>query len=240
MISPAFALAAVAVFILLAVWVHLYWSHEAGPRYFFPIVILTMPLASRGLWHISFTLAQLSARRLPAAALPVFAVPATALVLVNMFIAFSGDNRSRAAAMELGRWMHNRYGLAAKLYGPDGLTQVAAHYAKAQCESFPATATVADVTSQINRWQPCVVLLSFDKPKTPHDRISAEVRELGFNEVDACKLPQECDRLQVLVGDKSSGVAIRQKDASSLRAVSRAKHGRAMRHNRRGSGRSVA
>ena len=54
------AILVVAVPILLAVWVHLYWSHEAGPRYFFPIVMLAAPLASRGLWRLASILRQIS------------------------------------------------------------------------------------------------------------------------------------------------------------------------------------
>ena len=51
------ALASVAGPILLAVWIHLYWSHDAAPRYFFPLVILAAPLASAGLWGIASTVA---------------------------------------------------------------------------------------------------------------------------------------------------------------------------------------
>ncbi len=120
------ALACMTAPILLAVWVHLYWSHEAGPRYFFPIVIVAAPLASRGLWRLMAAAGQVAdllagendhgpkckqGNGIPSSlALRVTTRPAIALLaafaIVQMAIAFSGDSRSRAAAMELGQWIH--------------------------------------------------------------------------------------------------------------------------------------
>ncbi len=134
------AMIVVAVPILLAVWVHLYWSHEAGPRYFFPIVMLVAPLASRVMWRVA---SLITTRRVSegktifprlrvglGAVSPAFSV-GTAILAANMLIAFSGDTRSRAEAVEVGQWVRQSYGPAARVYGPDGLTQVVAYYAQA-------------------------------------------------------------------------------------------------------------
>jgi 4-amino-4-deoxy-L-arabinose transferase-like glycosyltransferase len=102
------ALAYAAGPILLAIWVHLYWSLEAGPRYFFPLVIMAAPLAGCGLRWTSFALTDLLGRYAPRLSLLGRPVPLATIVVVQMFFAFSGDNHYRAAALELGQWVHQR------------------------------------------------------------------------------------------------------------------------------------
>ena len=177
------ALLIVAVPILLAVWVHLYWSHEAGPRYFFPIVLLATPVASRGMWRLASILRRVSTLPGRLAIRPTFALPAVILV-ANMLIAFSGDTRCRAEAVEVGRWVRQSYGPAARVFGPDGLTQVVAYYAQARSASFPERAATSDVVRQIDRWRPAVVLLAADSPASPCDDILKRIKDLGFEPID--------------------------------------------------------
>ena len=95
-----------AALILAAIWVHLYWSHEAGPRYFFPVVLMAAPLAGRGLLQISAAVANHVRRRhSPQTALLAGAAPLAAMLVVNLSVAWGGDLHSRAAAVDLGHWV---------------------------------------------------------------------------------------------------------------------------------------
>ena len=184
------AMLVVAVPILLGVWVHLYWSHEAGPRYFFPIVMLATPLASRGMWRVVSIASRLSLRESCATFTErkaTLALPALILA-ANMLIAFGGDMSSRAQAVEVGQWVRQSYGPAARVFGPDGLTQVVAYYAQARCISYPERATTAAVVRQISRWQPGVVLLATDNPASPCDEILRRIKDLGFEPIDERRL----------------------------------------------------
>ena len=145
-----FTLACAAALILVAVWVHLYWSHEAGPRYFFPIVLMAAPLAGRGLLQISAGLANRVRRRHSAwAALLAGAAPLAAVLVVNLSVAWGGDLRTRAAPVNLGHWVQAQYGSATRMFGPDGITQVVNYYAQGKCESFSETAVAADALRQM-------------------------------------------------------------------------------------------
>jgi hypothetical protein len=194
------ALVVIAGPILMAVWVHLYWSHEAGPRYFFPLVMLAAPLASRGLWRLAAIVSRLSLRERSA----TFAQRKATIVLpavilaANMFIAFSGDTRYRAAAVEVGQWVRTNYGPASRVFGPDGLTQVVAYYAQARCVSYPERATTATVVRQVNRLQPAVVLLASDGPASQRDEILRRIQELGFESVDERRLSRAVQPIQVM------------------------------------------
>jgi hypothetical protein len=184
--------------IFAAIWIHLYWSHEAGPRYFYPIVIMSVPLAGWGLLQISSAIARrVCQRHAPATALLAAAVPLATILAVNLAVAWGGDNRSRAEAVELGRWAHERYG-SVTLLGPDGVTQVVNHYAQGRCESFPETASAAEVVRRIDRLQPDVVLLNADRRGTS-DELFACVLAHGFTPMDRSPLPGSRERLQVLV-----------------------------------------
>ena len=131
-------LAYAAALVLTAIWIHLYWSHEAGPRYFFPIVLMAAPLAGWGLLQISAAVAHRVRRRhSPRTALLAGAAPLAAMLVVNLSVAWGGDVRARVAAVDLGHWVQAHCGSAARMLGPDGITQVVNHYAQGKCESFP-------------------------------------------------------------------------------------------------------
>jgi hypothetical protein len=201
-----FGLAFAAALILAAIWVHLYWSHEAGPRYFFPIVLMAAPWAGWGLLQISAAVANRVRRQHSSrAALLAGAAPLAAMLVVNLSVAWGGDVRSRAGAVDLGRWVRAHCGSAAKMFGPDGITQVVNHYAQIDCESFPETAPAAAVVRQIQQLHPNVVLLSTDRrdPEYRVPRPGSELADgaaaLGFEAVDRSSLPGGCEKLQVLV-----------------------------------------
>ena len=193
------ALAYAATPILAAIWVHLYWSHEAGPRYFFPIVIMTAPLAGWGLLQISAAVAnRVRARHSPQVALLAGAAPLAVMLVVNLCVAWGGDVRTRAATVDLGRWVQKHYGSAARIFGPDGITQVVNHYAQGRCDSFPETASAAVVARQMHRLRPDVVLLSTDRRGRQDDELSDCVAALGFEAIDRACLPGGCEKLRVL------------------------------------------
>ena len=195
-----FALACAAGLILAAIWVHLYWSHEAGPRYFFPVVLMAAPLAGRGLLQISAALANRVRRQhSPWAALLAGAAPLTAMLFVNLSVAWGGDLRTRAAPVDLGRWVQSQYGSATRMFGPDGITQVVNYYAQGKCESFPDTAAAAAVLRQMGRFRPDLVLLSTDRSGLPGDELPDRLAALGFEAVDRSSLPCGCEKVLVLV-----------------------------------------
>jgi hypothetical protein len=194
------ALACAVGLILVAIWVHLYWSHEAGPRYFLPIVLMAAPLAGRGLLQISAALANRVRRQhSPWAALLAGAAPLTAMLVVNLSVAWGGDLRSRAAPVDLGRWVQAQYGSATRMFGPDGITQVVNYYSQGKCESFPDTAVAAAVLRQMGRFRPDLVLLSTDRSGLPGDELPDRLAALGFEAVDRSSLPCGCEKVLVLV-----------------------------------------
>jgi len=198
--SNYWALASAVALILAAIWVHLYWSHEAGPRYFFPIVIMAAPLAGWGLLQISAAVAnRVRQRHSPQIALLAGAAPLAVMLIVNLSVAWGSDVRPRATTVDLGHWVQEHYGSAAKMLGPDGITQVVNYYAHGRCESFPETVSAAAVMMQIDRLRPDVVLLSTDRRGSPGDDLSDCVMALGFEAVDHASLPGGCEKLQVLV-----------------------------------------
>ncbi len=193
-------LAYAAVLILAAIWVHLYWSHEAGSRYFFPIVLLAAPLAGRGLLQISAAAANRVRRQHSAwTALLAGAAPLGAMLVVNLSVAWGGDVRIRAATVDLGHWVQSHYGSATRMLGPDGITQVVNHYAQGKCESFPDTAAAATVVRQMGRFRPDVVLLSTERRGSPADELSDCIAALGFEVVDRSSLPGGCEKVLVMV-----------------------------------------
>ena len=201
------ALVFTAVPILAAIWVHLYWSHEAGPRYFLPIVLMAAPLAGWGLLQVSTALAnRIRMHHSSQTALLAGAAPLAVMLVVNLSVAWGGDVRARAAAVDLGHWVQAHYGSPAKMLGPDGITQVVNHYAQGKCESFPETAPAAAVLRQIDRLRPDVVLLSTDGRGSQGDELPDCIAALGFEAIDRSSLPCGCEKLQVLVrrgeGDK--------------------------------------
>ena len=112
------ALAYAAALILAAIWVHLYWSHEAGPRYFFPIVLMAAPLAGWGFLQISAAVGQSRPQAFgPQTALLAGAAPLAAMLVVNLSVAWGGDVRARAATVDLGHWVQAHYGPAQECSG---------------------------------------------------------------------------------------------------------------------------
>jgi hypothetical protein len=200
------ALACAAALILVAIWVHLYWSHEAASRYFFPIVLMAAPLAGWGLLQISAAVAHRARRRYaPQVALLAGAAPLVAMLVVNLSVAWGSDLRGRAATVDLGHWVQARYGSSAKLLGPDGITQVVSHYSQVRSASFPETASAATVVGQMNRFHPDIVLLSTDRRATWGDELLDHVTALGFGEIDRASLPGGCEKLHVLVRPTGDG-----------------------------------
>ena len=215
-LSPfALALACVACPILLAIWIHLYWSREAGPRYFLPIVMLASPLAGAGLWRLlhaapvfaglckNIIKRRVSGSRIARSERGMsfprlsFGLLMSAIAAVQMLVAFSGDTRSRVAAMEVGQWVRQRYGPAVRIFGPDGLTQVAAHYAEARSDSYSEYAKTAAVVRRLNRFRPVVVLLAADD-RCPRGDITAQIEGLGFRPVDSDRLSPIGSWIQVM------------------------------------------
>jgi hypothetical protein len=185
--------------VMAAIWIHLYWSHEAGPRYFFPIVIMAAPLAGQGLLRISATVAQrMNRAQSPLRSLLVQAAPLAAILVVNVSLAWGGDNRGREATIVLGHWVHEHYGTA-RLLGPDGVTQVVTHYAHGRCQSFPENAQPADVWNLMEILRPNVVLLAADRHGSPGDTLSAGLAARGFEAMEASNLPDGGQQWKVFV-----------------------------------------
>ena len=159
--------------------------------------MLAAPLASRGLWRLASVLRLISIRFGGSAIRPAFAL-ASVILVANMFIAFSGDIRSRAAAVEVGQWVRASYGPAARVFGPDGLTQVVAYYAQAHCVSYPERAATAAVVRQVSRWHPTVVLLTTDSPASPRDELLKRFKDLGFEPIDERRLSRAGEQIQVM------------------------------------------
>ena len=195
--------------IFLAIWVHLYWSHEAGARYFFPVVMVSLPFVALGALKFSAALAKCFRQPyLPAAKWMAAAAPLAIVLAVNLSVSLGCDCRQRAATVELGRWVQEQYGPTARIFGPDGETQVVNYYAQGRCDSFPEAATEAAVVKRIGKLRPQVILLAAD-PRTPERNAGLQdrVEALGFATIDRSRF--EGQRLLVLAKAEESKVGWR-------------------------------
>ena len=106
--------------------------------------------------------------------------------------------------MEVGQWVRQSYGPAARVFGPDGMTQVVAYYAQARCVSFPERATTSAVVRQISGWRPMVVLLSADNPTLPCDEMLERLKVLGFEPIDERRLSRAGQHLHIMTRPTAS------------------------------------
>lgn len=193
------ALACAAALIMAAIWVHLYWSHEAGPRYFFTIVLMAAPLAGWGFLQISAAAAnRVRGRFGPKTALLAGAAPLALLLAVNLSIAWNNDLQARAANVDLGHWIQVHYG-PVKVFGPDGIAHVVNHYSGGVCYAYPQATSTSAIVRIAQREEPNVVLLCTDCRQPPADDVSACLVAVGFTTVDRARLPAGCENFQVLV-----------------------------------------
>ncbi len=193
------ALACAAALILAAIWIHLYWSHEAGPRYFFPVVLMAAPIAGWGFLQISAAAAnRVRGRFGPKTALLAGAAPLALLLAVNLSMAWNNDVQARAANVDLGHWVQVHYGRV-RIFGPDGIAHVVNHYCGGACYAYPQATSTSAIVRTAQREEPNVVLLCTDCRQPPADDVSSCLVAVGFTTVDRARLPASCEKFQVLV-----------------------------------------
>ncbi len=159
----------VAVVILCGIWVQLWYDKTICPRYALPIVLMASPLAALGFFGFTARLIRVvswigrsivwSTRRQNAMAFGVFAV----IAAIGLTEAMTGNVNyfeSRRMAMDLGRWLGQKYPTPTRLVGPMGLTPIVSYYAN-HCpyEMFSKDASDAGILGDVARNKADVVLL---------------------------------------------------------------------------------
>ena len=195
------ALAYAAALILAAIWVHLYWSHEAGPRYFFPIVLMAAPLAGWGLLQISAAIGQSRPQALRAAD-----------GLVGRGRAAGGDARrepvrclgqrcpSTRCDRRSGPLGASTLWAAAKMLGPDGIDASREPLRARKVRIVPRNRFGSDRSRA--RWPVAAGRCLACRPIAANRRATIYrivLRPWGSRRSIARSLPDGCERLQVLV-----------------------------------------
>jgi 4-amino-4-deoxy-L-arabinose transferase-like glycosyltransferase len=210
--------------ILLAIWVHLWWSDEAGQRYFLPVAVMSLPFAALGLMECSEILMRLarhvgwvdrsephhrnsSQRAVGLAALdPPYVLPSVVAVLPAALFALTSlvllaglDCRFRAASVELGHWAGRQFGPSPLLLGPEGVVQVVGYYGRGRCESFRDDESDGSIIARAGRLRPDLVLLPAVR-KLPGDNapLLGRIEDLGFQQVDRSQFSGGCRKVLVL------------------------------------------
>ena len=186
-----------SLIILLAIWIHMRWSEEAGQRYFYTLVLMTCPLAAIGLLRVSAACRGWApgGRRAALAA----AAPAIIVLAAGWSIGLGSDYRFRTATVQVARWSNGQFGQSPLVFGPKGVTQVVNYYAGGRCESFAESAADTAIVADVARLQPDIVLLPSIR-ETPGGaaRLAGRIEALGFTEVERSKFAGGCAKLLIL------------------------------------------
>ena len=184
-----------SLIVLMAIWVHLWWSHEAGQRYFLSPLLMALPFAGLGLLRFSAAVADRVNRfKGLAGAMPVLLIAAVSLSLV-----LGGDYRFRRASVELGQWTYRQFGPSARLFGPSGVTQVINYYAKGRCDSFEENRSDRFIATCVEKLHPDLVMLpAVRKTNRGVEGLLREIEDLGFEQVDRSRFSGGCGKVLVL------------------------------------------
>jgi hypothetical protein len=185
----------------LAIWIHLDAAQASCKRYFFPVVIMTCPLAALGLLECSAGLLRFAKRRAWSGGLRglVAASPAILAGAVTLGVLAASDCRFRQAEVELGHWMRQQFGPVPVLLGPDAIAHVVNYYAQGACESFPRGTSEDFVAVRTEQLRPHVVLWPVEMGTSEHGQdLLRRVEGLGFAEVDRAQFCGGCRKVRIL------------------------------------------
>ncbi len=188
--------------ILLAIWVHLWWSDEAGQRYFLPVALMSLPFAALGLLECSEILTRFARYALPSVVRrpsSVAVLPAAVFALTTVVLLAGLDCRFRAASVELGHWADRQFGPSPVLLGPEGVVQVVGYYGRGRCEAFRDDESDGSILARAGRLRPDLVLLPAVR-KLPGDNawLLGRIEDLGFRQVDRSQFSGGCRKVLVL------------------------------------------
>lgn len=188
---------------LAGMWIHLWAAQESSSRYATSIVILATPFAALGIYNLVAVVQFITAKFKPRwRKRPAFLVATMILVItgVGWADALCSGYEGRAARVDLGTWIHERYGAGTVMLGSHRWSQ-SNHYALGMYYTLPAIdCTLDEIDSLITRLGPQLIVLSGTE-MTPEqwNTVSDHCAALGFERLPDGELPQLCQHKIVVL-----------------------------------------
>jgi len=198
-------IALLSLTVLGSMWIHLWFTHTRCFRYPITIVLVTSGFAGLAVLGASLGLKLLalqrglgSRRRRVLVALPLGLIAA-----VGLADALTKNYHRRIDTATLGRWLDAQCGVRRVLISPDSSLRVVAHYAAADCVTFPESTTADGLRQAVQGLQPDAILLS-RRHIHPEElmRVLNRIEPLGYGLVPEAQQPGGADSVWVVARRK--------------------------------------
>lgn len=188
-----------ALAVVAAVWIHLWYAHQASSRYVLTIVLLATRGAAIGILDFGRLAEAWFSQRWPRAKWSA----ATALLVLAMLVgtidAVSSDFKSREALAGLGNWIYDRYGASSVVVGSESQLAVVGFYAQTEAFPFPMTLSGDALAQWLDGVAPDVVVISKRRQQpADYEPILAQRERLGLELIPAERIPASTKNMLVL------------------------------------------
>jgi hypothetical protein len=189
-----------ALAVVAAVWIHLWYAHQASSRYVLTIVLLATRGAAIGLLDFGRLAESWLSHRWPRARWSAATALLAVVMLVGTIDAVSSDFKSRDALAGLGSWIYEQYGASSIVVGSESQLAVVGFYAQTEAFPFPSTLSGDALASWVDGVMPDVVVISKRRQQPEeYEPILAQRERLGLELVPAERIPASTKNMLVLV-----------------------------------------
>lgn len=193
-----------ALGLFTGMWIAVWCVHESSPRYVLSAMILGIPWPALGLLSLSQWCGRRTRRLLDwepgarwASYVPLLAPVIALIASVNMI-----DPAKLSCEKIVGRWLGQQGHLPAVMVGPMGAATVVSYYSGVRdVRTFPWNSGDDQVLAMVHANHPDMVLLRISKRFTAErcQRLMAQMRPWGLEEIPADRHPEGCKEMYVLV-----------------------------------------
>ncbi|HEY4311178.1 MAG TPA: glycosyltransferase family 39 protein [Pirellulales bacterium] len=186
-----------------AVWIHLWFSHQASSRYVLTIVLISTRSAALGLLDFGRLAESWLSRRWPTVRLTATTALLAAVALVGTVDAVTSDFKSREALADLGKWIHDQYGASSLVVGSESQLALVGFYAEGEAFPFPPQLAGAALASWLDEVDPDVVVISKRRQMPEqYEPILAQRERLGLELIPAERIPCPTKNMLVLARER--------------------------------------
>ncbi|MES1213727.1 MAG: glycosyltransferase family 39 protein [Singulisphaera sp.] len=193
----------VALAVVTAIWIHLWFAHQASSRYMLTIVLVATPSAALGLLDFGRLAEAWLARRWPQIRVAATTSALALVALVGTVDAVSSDFKSREALAGLGQWIFAQYGRSSIVVGSESQLAVVGFYAQGEAIPFPGTLSGPALAAWLDEIDPDVVVISKRRQQPgDYEAILAQRGQLGLQLIPAEQIPTSTKNMIVLVRER--------------------------------------